>query len=420
MLDLKFISANAALVKDAVRKKGVDVDIDRIVELDQLVRALITKIEEMRREKNALVKKFGAASPAERQQHAEASKQLSASLSGHEEELRGLRAELRALLVITPNIPADDAPVGPDAESNLVVKTVGERPAFDFDPLDHVDLIERNDWAELARIGPISGSRTYSLKGGLMLLEMALLRFALDRLIAEGFTPITVPPYAREQAFLGTGHFPLHVEEAFKLVDDDFYLIGTSEVVLNGLHAGEILDQSKLPILYAGFSNCYRREAGSSGRDVRGLLRVHHFQKVEQFVICGNDPEESKKWHETLLGISESILDALELPYQIVACSTGDMGLGKIRMHDVETWVPSLGTYRETHSCSTLHDWQARRTNTRYRDGEGRIHYVHTLNNTAIATPRILAPMLETHQRKDGSVGVPRALRDYLGGRERL
>ncbi|WP_300531916.1 serine--tRNA ligase [Maricaulis sp.] len=420
MLDQKFICANVDLVKEAARNKGVDVDIDRIVELDGMVRSLVTATEGLRHEKKSMAKQFSSASEDERKELQSRSKSLSTDISENEAQLRTWQGELRELLLITPNIPSEEAPIGPDADANEVVKTVGEKTQFDFDPLDHVDLLEKNDWVDFKGAAATAGSRTYCLKGDLVMLEMALMRFALDRLIKEGFKPITVPPYAREHAFVGTGHFPLHTEEAFKLVDDDFYMIGTSEVVLNNLHAGDILKDSDLPILYAGYSNCYRREAGSGGRDVRGLLRVHHFQKVEQYVICRNDPEESRKWHDTLLGISESLLSALELPYQIVACSTGDMGLGKIRMHDVETWVPSLDTYRETHSCSTLHDWQSRRTNTRYRDGDKKINFVHTLNNTAIATPRVFAPLLEIHQRKDGRFNVPKALRPYLGDRDIL
>ncbi|MEM7676530.1 MAG: serine--tRNA ligase [Myxococcota bacterium] len=415
MLDQKFVVANAELVKQAAQNKGVELDVDLIVELDKSTRALITEIEDARRQKNEIAKSFSKVSKEERAGLSQKSKALAADISERDEKLKTQQDELRSLLLLTPNIPSEEAPVGPDADSNEIVKTVGTRPEFEFEPLDHVQLLDKNNWADLKGAASTSGSRTYCLKGGLVILEMALMRFALERLSSEGFTPITVPPFAREHAFFGTGHFPLHAEEAYKLVDDDFYLIGTSEVVLNSLHAGDILKNDDLPILYAGYSGCYRREAGSAGRDVRGLLRVHHFQKVEQFVICQNDPEVSKKWHDTLLGISESILTALELPYQVVACSTGDMGLGKVRMHDIESWVPSLEAYRETHSCSTLHDWQARRTNTRYRGDDKKVRFVHTLNNTAVATPRILAPLLEIHQTKDGRFKVPQALQSHVG-----
>lgn len=234
-------------------------------------------------------------------------------------------------------------------------------------------------------------------------------------MIAEGFEVLSVPSLVREEALYGTGHFPTGREDIYKMGTDDLYLAGTAEVVLTSLHRGEILEEGRLLLLYAGISPCFRREAGSAGQDVRGLLRVHQFFKVEQYVICVADAAESARWHARLLGIAEQLLQALELPYQIVECSTGDMGVGKYRMNDIETWVPSLGRYRETHSCSTLHDWQARRADLRYRDTEGRVQHVHTLNNTAIATPRLLVPLLENHQLPDGRVRVPAALRSHLG-----
>ncbi len=420
MLDIKFLRANIALVKDAVAKKGVDLDVDRIVTLDGLIRRALPEVEGLRQERKALSREFAQAGDEAKARLSARSHEMAASIANIEAGLGDWQQELQSLMLLTPNIPDPSAPVGPDAESNVVVKTVGKPRTFDFTPLDHVDLLVKNGWAELGRAADVSGSRTYALKGPLMRLELALANFALDRLAIEGFTPITAPPFARERAFIGTGHFPLGKEEAYELQDDDLFLIGTSEVFLNSLHADEILDEAALPVMYAGYSPCYRREAGSGGRDVRGLLRVHHFTKVEQYIICRDDPEELRHWHEKLLGISEAILNELELPYQIVECCTGDMGLGKIRMHDVETWVPSLNTYRETHSCSTLHDWQARRTNTRWRSSDKSLRFVHTLNNTAIATPRIFAPLLENHQRADGSVALPKAIRPYMGGRETL
>jgi seryl-tRNA synthetase len=231
---------------------------------------------------------------------------------------------------------------------------------------------------------------------------------------------MTVPALARPQAFVATGHFPGHEEEAYSIPADDLYLAGTGEIALTSLHSGEIIEADKLPILYAGYSPCFRREAGSAGRDVRGLLRVHQFYKLEQYVICPDDPAESARWHARLLANAEGMLQALEIPYQVVETSTGDMGLGKYRMNDIESWVPSLGKYRETHSCSTLHDWQARRANLRWRDAERKVRFVHTLNNTALASPRILVPLLENHQQPDGAVRLPEAIRPLMGGGEFL
>jgi seryl-tRNA synthetase len=248
---------------------------------------------------------------------------------------------------------------------------------------------------------------------------MAIWRFAIDVIRQRGFTLIGLPSLAREAAFLGTGHFPSGRDDVYQ-VEDDLYLSGTAEVGLNYLHHGEILPQAELPLQYAGFSACFRREAGAAGRDVRGLLRVHQFYKVEQYVACVADKEESHRWFETLLANAEAVLQALELPYRIVRTCTGEMGAGKVRMWDIECWIPSQQVYRETHSNSEFYDWQARRTGVRYRAEDGKVRHVYTLNNTVIATPRILVPLLEVHQQPDGTVRVPAALRPYIGGMETL
>ena len=245
---------------------------------------------------------------------------------------------------------------------------------------------------------------------------MLLERLLQQRLAGEGFTPITVPALVRTDAFLRQGHFPGHEEETYELPKDELWLAGTAEIALTSLHSGEIIEADQLPVLYAGYSPCFRREAGSAGKDVRGLLRVHQFVKVEQYVICEADAAQSAEWHATLLRLAEEMLQAMEIPYQVIETSTGDMGLGKFRMNDIESWVPSLGKYRETHSCSTLHDWQARRANLRWRDEERKVRFVHTLNNTALASPRILVPLLENHQQPDGRVRLPKALHGLMGG----
>jgi seryl-tRNA synthetase len=247
-----------------------------------------------------------------------------------------------------------------------------------------------------------------------------MLSYALDYLIELGLMPISVPAMVREEPLIGNGQFPAHREETYAIPADNLYLAGTAEVALVGLHAGEILDAKALPIRYAGISPCFRREAGSAGRDVRGLLRVHQFEKVEQFVICRADDEESDRWHAELLDAAEHLLQGLGLAYQVVEISTGDMGAGKYRMNDIETWMPSLGAYRETHSCSSLHDWQARRASIRYRDTDGTVKFAYTLNNTAIATPRLLAALVENYQTADQKVQIPKVLRPYLGGRTEL
>jgi seryl-tRNA synthetase len=416
MLSLAFIRDNPDAVRAAIAAKNVAVDLDRLLALDGEVRGLKARIDELRRQRNEISDGFRTADPAERPALGARAKALGAEAGEAEAVLASRSEELDALMLRLPGIPWDGAPVGPDETFNRVTRTEGAVPQFDFEPRDHVALIEMNDWADLSRITQVAGSRTYALKGRLALLEQALMLWAQQRLAAEGFTLMTVPALARPQAFVATGHFPGHEEEAYEIPKDGLYLAGTGEIALTSLHSGEILEAAQLPILYAGYSPCFRREAGSAGRDVRGLLRVHQFYKLEQYVICEDDEAVSADWHQKLLGYAEMLLRGLEIPYQVVETSTGDMGLGKFRMTDLESWVPSLGKYRETHSCSTLHDWQARRANLRWRDGERKVRFVHTLNNTALASPRILVPLLENHQLADGRVRLPEALRALMGG----
>ena len=415
MLSLDFIRTNRETVERAIRDKGVGLDLDELLALDTEVRALKTEIEALRAERNAISAQFPKAAAEEKAELGRKAKEAGARASELESDLAGKEGELSGLMLQLPGIPWDGAPVGPDESANAVIRTVGEPPKFGFEPLDHVALIEKNGWADLSRITQVAGSRTYCLKGRLALLETKLMTWALERIAEAGFTPITVPAIAREQAFLNQGQFPGHREETYELGNDELWLAGTAEVALTSLHSGEIIEADKLPILYAGYSPCFRREAGSAGKDVRGLLRVHQFVKVEQYVICEADEGQSAEWHAKLLGLAEELMQALEIPYQVVETSTGDMGLGKYRMNDIESWVPSLGKYRETHSCSTLHDWQARRANLRYRGADGKVRFAHTLNNTALASPRILVPLVENHQTEDGRVRLPGPLQELMG-----
>ena len=416
MLGVDFIKANREAVEGAIAAKNVGLDLDAIFALDAEVRSLKTEIDQLRAERNAISARFKDSAPEEKAELGRKAKEAGARASELEATLGEKQEALRALLLLVPNIPWEGAPIGPDESANLVIRQEGSPPQFGFEPLDHVALIEKNDWADLSRIVQVSGSRTYCLKGRLALLETKLMGWALERIAGAGFTPITVPAIAREQAFLNQGQFPGHREETYEIPADELWLAGTAEVALTSLHSGEIIEASQLPILYAGYSPCFRREAGSAGKDVRGLLRVHQFVKVEQYVICEADDEVSAKWHGRLLELAEDMLRALEIPYQVIETSTGDMGLGKYRMNDIESWVPSLGKYRETHSCSTLHDWQARRANLRYRAADGKVRFAHTLNNTALASPRILVPLLENHQTEDGRVRLPKALQELMGG----
>lgn len=416
MLGLPFIRENIDTVRKAIADKNVTLDLDALLTLDGETRSLKTRIDALRAERKAISDEFRTAANEDKPALGARAKAIGAEIGDVEAELAEKQAALDALLLRVPNIPWEGAPVGPDETANVVVRQEGTIPRFDFEPLDHVALIEKNDWADLARITQVAGSRTYCLKGRLALLEQALMLWAQKRLAADDFTLMTVPAIARPHAFVATGHFPGHEEEAYHIQEDELYLAGTGEIALTSLHSGEIIEADKLPILYAGYSPCFRREAGSAGRDVRGLLRVHQFFKLEQYVICRDDPEESAKFHQRLLHNAEAMLQALEIPYQVIEASTGDMGNGKFRMNDIESWVPSLGKYRETHSCSTLHDWQARRANLRWRDEERKVRFVHTLNNTALATPRLLVPLLENHQTADGRVRLPEPLRELMDG----
>ena len=384
--------------------------------MDKELVALKTEEQNLLTQKNVISAKIPKASAEERPKFIAESKALDETAKNLKPKSDELEEKLKALMYIVPQIPSPKAPIGKDDSDNVEIKKFGVIPQFDFTPLDHVALLEKNNWADFERIAKVSGSRSYSLRNEMVLAEMAMHRMAMEKLMAKGFNLVSVPAFAREEALYGTGHFPAGRDQAYYIPEHNLYLAGTAEVQINSLHANEILKESDLPMLYAGYSPCFRSEAGSYGRDVRGLIRVHQFMKVEQFVICKNDPAESEKWHQILLETSEEIVQDLELPYRIVECCTGDMGTGKFRMYDVEAWVPSEQKYRETHSCSSLYDWQARRTGTRYRDADNKVQFVHTLNNTAIATPRILVPFLECHQQKDGTIKIPEKLRPYLSG----
>jgi seryl-tRNA synthetase len=419
MLDRRFIRDNPEAVKAAVRVKGIDLDVDELLRLDQSSRELQRELDEAQTQRKSFAREFARADEATREKLRAEHEKQDLHLKSVREQLTDVNERLQALLLLTPMVPWTGAPVG-DESANVTIRTWGEQPAFDFEPKDHVELLENRNWAEFSRARKASGERAYALKGEMVLLERAMLSYALDYLIELGLMPISVPALVREEPLIGNGQFPAHREETYAIPADDLYLAGTAEVALVGLHAGEILDAKALPIRYAGISPCFRREAGSAGRDVRGLLRVHQFEKVEQFVICRADDGESDQWHAELLDAAEHLLQGLGLAYQVVEISTGDMGAGKYRMNDIETWMPSLGAYRETHSCSSLHDWQARRASIRYRDTDGTVKFAYTLNNTAIATPRLLAALVENYQTADQRVQIPKVLRPYLGGRTEL
>ncbi len=420
MLDVKYIIDNPQQVKDSLAKKGfAPENVDRLLSTYFEMNKLKTASQGLAEEKNKLSASIKNASPEERPNIIAKSKTLGEELKKQQEKLSAVEEDFELQMLRMPNYPSPDCPVGPDESGNVVIRKVGTPRKFDFTPRDHIELMEINDWSEMERIAKVSGSRTYAIKNDLAQLELAMHMMVLDKLRANGFTVITVPSLSKEKPLYGQGYLPFSRDEIYYMPADDIYLSGTAELILNSLRADEILQENELPILYAGFSPCFRREAGAAGKDTRGLVRVHQFMKTEQFVICKNDLAESEKWHQKLLAISEEVLQDLELPYQVLDICTGDMGAPKYRQYDLEAWVPSQNCYRETHSCSNITDWQARRTNLRYRaNADGKVRYVHTLNNTGIATPRALVPFIENHQNADGTVNIPVKLQPYLGGKK--
>jgi seryl-tRNA synthetase len=420
MLDKRFIRDHPDEVQAAARVKGIDLDVNELLDLDRSSRGLQHELDQAQARRRSSSREFARADEARRAELKAEHEELEAHLRALRGQLAETNEKLNALLLLTPTIPWPGAPVGPDESANVVIRTVGTPPEFGFRPLDHVELCEKRGWADFARARKVAGERAYALMSDLVLLERAVHSYALDLLRAKDFALVSVPALVRAEPLLGQGYLPAHREEIYAIPADDLYLAGTAEVALVGFHADEILELGQLPIRYAGISPCFRREAGSAGRDVRGLLRVHQFEKVEQFVICVADVAESDRWHAELLGTAEQLLQGLGLAYEVMEVSTGDMGAGKYRMNDINTWMPSLGAYRETHSCSSLLDWQARRANVRYRDADGTVRFAYTLNNTAVATPRLLAALLENFQTEQAQLTVPDVLRPYLGGRTLL
>jgi len=418
VLDLKFIRQNPDAVRAGAKKKRIAIDLDTLLDLERVVREEGQVLDKLRSEQNAKSKAIGAAPPDQRARLAEETKLAKAELKQREEAQAAREAELRQLLLRIPNVPADAVPEGKDDSENVEVKRWGEPRKFDFEPLDHIALGEKHDWIDVTRAAQISGSRNYFLKGDLSLLEGAVMRFALDLMVQRGFVPLSVPTLVRSEIMVGTGYFPGGEEQAYRCdTRDDLCLVGTAEVPVTALHQNEILPHESLPRKYVALSSCYRREAGTYGKDTRGLYRVHQFQKVEQVIVDVADPARSLAHHHDIVKNAEDVLQALELPYRIVNVCGGDLGAPQIQKFDIETWMPSRSGYGETHSASRFHDYQARRLNMRYRDAEGTVRVCHTLNNTVAASVRMLIALLENHQQKDGSVHVPTVLRPYLGGR---
>jgi seryl-tRNA synthetase len=421
VLDIKLIRAQPDVVKAGARKKRIACDVDKILVLDKQWREMSTEVDSLRAEQKNASKAIGSAAPADRPRLAEEQKQKKADLAVREQGLAALAKDLHELLLLVPNIPADDVPEGKDDSENVEVRTWGTPRAFEFEPRDHIALGEAQDWIDVTRGARIAGSRNYFLKGDLSLLEGAVMRYALERMVAKGFVPLSVPTLVRSEVMVGTGYFPGGEEQAYRTDSrDDLCLVGTAEVPVTALHQDEILSHAELPKRYVALSSCYRREAGTYGKDTRGLYRVHQFQKVEQVIVDVASVERSIEHHHAIVRNAEEVLQALELPYRVVNVCGGDLGQPQVQKFDIETWMPSRKSYGETHSASRFHEFQARRLNMRYRDEQGTVHVCHTLNNTVAASVRMLIALLENHQRRDGTVHVPEPLRPYMGGRESI
>ena len=419
MLDLAFIREHPDLIKEVARRRKTAVDVDALLAIDAELRNVKRQAEALRAEQNNLSKAIrDAGSDAQaREQIIAQGRTVATQLKEIEPRERELEAQLREISLLVPNIPDASVPEGAGEDDNVEIARWGTPRQFTFEPLDHVTLLNGLGMLDLERAAKVAGSRSYILKGDLVLLEMALMQFALDRISRKGFQPLIVPSAAKEYCFIGNSQFPRGREQTYALEADELFLVGTAEVSITGMHTGEILREADLPIRYVGYSPCFRREAGTYGKDTRGILRVHQFEKVEQYIICRADHEESVRWHEELLRNSEELVEALELPYRVLNICTGDLGDAKVKGYDIECWMPSEGRYRETHSDSYFHDYQARRADLRYRDSEGVVRYVHTLNNTALASTRTIIALVENHQQPDGTVRIPDALRPYFGGR---
>jgi len=414
MLDIKFIRENKDLVADAARRKRVDFDVEALLAVDDRRKAALGSIEAKRAEQNAASDKISQAAPEARQALIAEMTSLKAALGKEEEEYKEIMREWQGLMVRVPNIPDMSVPQGDSDADNQEVKVWGEKPQFSFAPKSHVELMEKHKMVDLERGAKVAGFRGYFLTGAGAELNFALWKFIIDFWGKKGFTFMIAPSLVKREPFMGTGYLPQSEEDLYKTQDGE-YLAGTSEVAAMGYHMDETLERTQLPTKFFAFSPCFRREAGSHGKDTKGIMRVHEFFKFEQVVLCEASHEESVRWHEELTRNSEEFIQALGIPYHVVVNCGGDLGLGQVKKYDIECWVPSEGKYRETHSSSYFHDFQTRRLNIRYKDAEGKTRFPHSLNNTAAATPRLLISLIENNQQEDGSIRIPEALRPYFG-----
>jgi len=418
MLDIKFIRENSKLVKAAATKKKISVDVDDLIRLDDERLELLRDIESLRSEQNMQSKDVqNTADTLAREQLVARMREIKESLKDKETTYNTILEQWQNLMWKIPNIPDMTVPDGVSDADNIQIKTWGEKKTFDFDARDHVDIMEALDMVDFGRGGKVHGFRGYFLKNDAVRLSFAIWQYALEFFSEKGFNPMMAPAIVREENLYGTGHLPNEAEDVYKTQDDD-YLAGTAEVPVMGYHRDEVLEEKSFPIKYLAFTPCYRREAGSHGKDTRGLIRVHEFYKWEQVMLCEASHQKSVEYHDWLNRNTEEFIESLDIPYQTVLNCGGDLGQGQVKKYDIELWVPMEGKYREISSASYFHDFQTRRFNIRYKDNEGKMRFAHSLNCTAIPTPRILVSLIENFQQADGTIKIPEVLQKYLSGRE--
>ena len=415
MLDLRYVRENPEAVAENCRNRGVEADVDLVVGLADRRSELIQELNELKQQQNQLAKSVGGERDPERRQNLiDESRRMKEEIPEREVELQAVEGRLREEMLKIPNMTHPDSPIGKDDTENVELRRVGEISTFDFEPKDHVELGEALRIIDFEAGTKVAGSKFYFLRGDAVLLELGLVRYALDMLIERGYEPTITPDLARDEALVGTGFIPRGPEtQIYSVENSDLSLVATAEITLAGSLAGEILDEERLPLRLAGLSHCFRTEAGSHGRASRGLYRVHQFTKVEMFGFT--TPEQSDAMHEEMLGIEEEIFQGLGIPYRVVDICTGDLGGAAYRKYDLEAWMPGRDAYGEITSTSNTTDYQARRLQIRYREDGGRPQLLHTLNGTAIAVSRALIPLIENYQREDGSILIPEALIPYVG-----
>ncbi len=421
MIDIREIRDNPEKFKAACQAKKFEVDIDRLLKVDEELKTIKQQLQDISTDKNRIGKSIPKLPPDQKQAALSQLSELKESESKYDESLRTLQPQFDELMQQVPQPADDDVPLGKDDTENTEIRKEGQIPQFDFELKDHVQLGIDLGIIDIERGVKLAGSRNYFLKGDGALLHWAVLRLAMDTMVSKGYVPLSVPLLMKDEAMQGTGYYPGSEEQTYRMEKDQLNLVGTAEVPLTAYRMGEILNDEELPLKFVALSSCFRREAGAAGKDTYGLYRIHQFDKVEQVVICKNSAEESNKYHNEILANSEAVMKALELPYRVVNVCTGDLGRGQAKKFDIEAWMPSRGNYCETHSASKFYEFQARRMNLRYKDPVTKKNlFCHTLNNTVIASPRILIPILELYQNTDGSVTIPEVLRKYMNGKEKI